>query len=214
MIWSRSRAARSNSSSSLASCICLSSRSSIGGGVAVEEVDELGDEGRVVVGGDRRRRRARRTSRCARRGTGGRAGRGGRTCSWCRCGSGTCAAGGRASRGSRRRGRTARSSARPCASAPRITMRPRPLLVEGDGEVGVGLVVLQADVEPGPVLLDQVELEEERLDLVADGDPLDRVGGARPSGGCVPRARSRSTTSPGCAGSSPCRRRGCGPRRP
>ena len=45
--------------------------------------------------------------------------------------------------------------------------RPRPLLVEGDREVRVGLVVLQPDVEAGLVLLDEVELEEERLDLVA-----------------------------------------------
>ncbi len=56
--------------------------------------------------------------------------------------------------------------------------RPGPLLVEGDGEVGVGLVVLQPDVEARAVLLDQVEFEEEGLDLVADGDPLHRVGGA------------------------------------
>ena len=56
--------------------------------------------------------------------------------------------------------------------------RPGPLLVEGDGEIGVGLVVLQPDVEPGPVLLDEVELEEERLDLVAHRDPLDGVGDA------------------------------------
>ena len=55
--------------------------------------------------------------------------------------------------------------------------RPRPLLVEGDGEVRIRLVVLQADVEPGPVPLDEVELEEERLDLVLGDDPFDRVRG-------------------------------------
>ncbi len=55
---------------------------------------------------------------------------------------------------------------------------PGPLLVEGDREVGVRLVVLQPDVEPRPVLLDEVELEEQRLDLVADRDPLHGVGRA------------------------------------
>ena len=40
----------------------------------------------------------------------------------CTCGSGTCAAAGRASRGSRTRARTDRSSARPCASVPRSTI--------------------------------------------------------------------------------------------
>ncbi len=55
---------------------------------------------------------------------------------------------------------------------------PGPFLVEGDGEVRVGLVVLQPDVEARAVLLDEVELEEEGLDLVTDGDPLDGVGGA------------------------------------
>ena len=51
--------------------------------------------------------------------------------------------------------------------------RARPLFVERDREVRVRLVVLQADVEAGPVLLDEVELEEERLDLVRGHDPLD-----------------------------------------
>ena len=55
--------------------------------------------------------------------------------------------------------------------------RTRPLLVEGDREVRVRLVVLEPDVEPRLVPLDQVELEEERLDLVLGDDPLDVVGG-------------------------------------
>ena len=63
---------------------------------------------------------------------------------------------------------------------------PRPLLVEGDREVRVGLVVLQPDVEPGPVLLDEVVLEEQRLDLVAHRDPLDRVGGVDHLRGSAP----------------------------
>ncbi len=55
--------------------------------------------------------------------------------------------------------------------------RPRPLLVEGHRQVRVRLVVLQPDVETGLVPLDEVELEEERLDLVLGDDPLDPVGG-------------------------------------
>ena len=52
-----------------------------------------------------------------------------------------------------------------------------PLLVERHREERVRLVVLQPDVEPRPVLLDEVVLEEERLDLVADLDPLDGLRG-------------------------------------
>ena len=55
--------------------------------------------------------------------------------------------------------------------------RARPLLVERDREVRVRLVVLQPDVEARPVLLDEVELEEERLDLVGRHDPLDALRG-------------------------------------
>ena len=65
----------------------------------------------------------------------------------------------------------------PLALGPPHHHGPWPLLVEGDRQVRVGLVVLQPDVEPGPVLLDQVVLEEQRLDLVADRDPLHRIGG-------------------------------------
>ncbi len=52
-----------------------------------------------------------------------------------------------------------------------------PLLVERDGEVGIRLVVLQPDVEPRFVPLDQVELEKECLDLVLGDDPLDVIRG-------------------------------------
>ena len=52
--------------------------------------------------------------------------------------------------------------------------RPGPFVAHGDGQVGVGLVVDQADVESGPVLLDQGELQHQRLDLVADLDPFHR----------------------------------------
>ena len=66
-----------------------------------------------------------------------------------------------------------------------------PFLVERDREERVRLVVLQPDVEPRAVLLDEVELEEQGLDLVADLDPLDgrpppticRVRSGRVAGG-------------------------------
>lgn len=51
------------------------------------------------------------------------------------------------------------------------------LLVEGDRQVWVRLVVAVADVEPGVVLLDPGELLLERLDLGGDGDPVHRLGG-------------------------------------
>ena len=53
---------------------------------------------------------------------------------------------------------------------------PGPLVVEGDGQERVALVVPQPDVEPGPVLLDEAVLEHEGLDVVADLDPLDALG--------------------------------------
>ena len=53
---------------------------------------------------------------------------------------------------------------------------PGPLVGDGHGQERVALVVDQADVEAGPVLLDQRELEHQRLDLVADLDPLDGLG--------------------------------------
>ena len=53
--------------------------------------------------------------------------------------------------------------------------RPRPLLVDGHREERIALVVAQPDVEPRVVLLDQRELEHQRLDLVAHRRPLDRL---------------------------------------
>ena len=53
---------------------------------------------------------------------------------------------------------------------------PGPLVVDGHRQERVALVVAQPDVEPGPVPLDQVVLEHERFDVVADLDPLDRLG--------------------------------------
>ena len=60
---------------------------------------------------------------------------------------------------------------------------PGPLVAHGDGEEGVALVVPQADVEPGPVLLDEAVLEHEGLDVVADLDPLHRLGRRHHLGG-------------------------------
>jgi hypothetical protein len=54
--------------------------------------------------------------------------------------------------------------------------RPGPVVGDGDGEERVALVVAEPDVEAGPVLLDQVVLEHEGLDVVADLDPLDGLG--------------------------------------
>ena len=50
---------------------------------------------------------------------------------------------------------------------------PRVLLVHGDREVGVALVVPVADVETGVELLDPGVLQLERLDLGADDGPVD-----------------------------------------
>ena len=115
---SRSRAARSNSSSSAAVAHLGLEPLDDGVGVAVEEVEQL----------LRPARRSRPWSISPTHGPehfsmwnsrhGRPASRGGRACCPSRCGSGTCAAAGRASRGWRRRGRRDRSSARPCASSP------------------------------------------------------------------------------------------------
>ena len=47
------------------------------------------------------------------------------------------------------------------------------VLVEGDRDEGVGLVVAQADVEARPVLLDEALLGQQRLGLGGDDDALD-----------------------------------------
>ena len=49
----------------------------------------------------------------------------------------------------------------------------RVLVLDGHGDVGVALVVAEADVERRPVALDQVLLEMERLDLGRGDDHLD-----------------------------------------
>ena len=59
------------------------------------------------------------------------------------------------------------------ALGPPHHLQPRELLVEGDGEPGIALVVAVFDVEPRVVLLDPGVLELERLDLVVDDRPLD-----------------------------------------
>ena len=52
----------------------------------------------------------------------------------------------------------------------------RILVLHGDHDVGVGLVVAKPDVEGRPVLLDEVVLEQQRLDLVGGHDPLESRG--------------------------------------
>ena len=61
--------------------------------------------------------------------------------------------------------------------------RARPLLVHGDGQPRVALVVLQPDVEAGLVGLDEGVLEDERVDLGGDHHPLDPVGQGHHLGG-------------------------------
>ncbi len=53
---------------------------------------------------------------------------------------------------------------------------PGPFVGAGDGQIGIGLVVDQADVEAGPVTFDERVLQHQRLDLVVGDDPLDGVG--------------------------------------
>ena len=94
--------------------------------------------------------------------------------------------------------------------------RPRPLLVDGDRQERVALVVAQPDVEPRVVLLDERVLEHQRLDLVAHRRPLDRSRRSRPSARCADAgcaAPGSSSTAAG-AGSTPCRRRSPGRGRP
>ena len=56
---------------------------------------------------------------------------------------------------------------------------PRKVVVDGYHDVGVRLVVAQPDVERCPVLLDEVVLEQQRLDLVGGRDPLHGRGPAQ-----------------------------------
>ena len=172
---SRTRAARSNSSSAAAAAISCSSRRTIVVGVAVEERRAGPRPARRRLALDLPDARAASTSRCGTAGRAGPACGAARACCRSRCGWGRCAAAGRGSRGWRRRGRRARSSGPPCALAPHHH-GAGPLVADGDGQERVALVVHQADVEPGPVLLDQRVLQHERLDVVADLDPLDGLG--------------------------------------
>ncbi len=85
--------------------------------------------------------------------------------------------------------------------------RPRPLVAHGDGQERVALVVHQADVETGPVLLDEVELEHQRFDVVGDLDPLHRLGGGDHLRRARRQVRVRSSWTAGTAGTRPCPRR-------
>ena len=66
---------------------------------------------------------------------------------------------------------------------------PGPVVTHGDGEERVALVVAQPDVEPRPVLLDEVVLQHQRHDLVADLDPLDALGGGDHVSGAIREQR-------------------------
>ena len=87
---------------------------------------------------------------------------------------------------------------------------PRVLLVEADADVGVGLVVAQADVEVRPVALDEALLGEQRLGLGRGDEGVDAVD-ARGQAGCC---RRRSARRPVCGSSAPCRRRAASPSLP
>ena len=74
--------------------------------------------------------------------------------------------------------------------------RPGPLVVDRDREERVALVVDQPDVEARPVLLDEAVLEHERLDVVADLDPLDGLGGRHHLGGAGRQVRPEVVAQP------------------
>ena len=52
----------------------------------------------------------------------------------------------------------------------------RPFVGSGEGQVGVGLVVDELDVESGSMLFDQPVLEHQRRNLRFSEDPLNRSG--------------------------------------
>ena len=64
----------------------------------------------------------------------------------------------------------------PLALPPPHDRRTGPLLVDGHRQPRIALVILQPDVEPRLVLLDQIVLEQQGLGLGADHHPLDVVG--------------------------------------
>ena len=55
----------------------------------------------------------------------------------------------------------------------------RELILQGDLQVGIGLVVLQHDVVPRTVLFDQVALQDQGLDLTVRQDGLEVIHVAR-----------------------------------
>ena len=89
------------------------------------------------------------------------------------------------------------------------------VLVHRDRDERVGLVVAQADVEAGPVLLDEALLGQQGLGLGGDDDALDLgdLAEHRPQAEAVGRSARRSGRRPACGRSWPCRRRSRGRRR-
>ena len=64
----------------------------------------------------------------------------------------------------------------PLPLGPTHHLRPRPLLADRYGEVGVRLVVPVPDVEAGPIRLDQVVLEHQGVHLARRDYPFDGLG--------------------------------------
>ena len=90
---------------------------------------------------------------------------------------------------------------------------PGERLAQGDGDRRIALVVLEPDVEPGPILLDEVVLEDQRLRPRSARRSSRRRRSAAAAAGSWGwrRSRSRNSSAPGSAGAWPCRR--TGPRR-
>ena len=127
--------------------------------------------------GRSRRRTAPRTSRCGRRGTAGRADGADRTSTSCTSGSGTSAAGGRASPGSRTHARTDRSSARPCASAPRSTIARGHSSSRVTARYGYDLSSFSRMLKRGRCCLMRLNSRKNASTSFAGDDPLDPLGG-------------------------------------
>ena len=75
------------------------------------------------------------------------------------------------------------------ASRPAVDHQPRVLLVQRHGEHRIGLVVAVADVEPRVELLDPVVFELQRLDFGVDHRPLDAGRGHHHLAGARRQAR-------------------------
>ena len=75
---------------------------------------------------------------------------------------------------------------------------PRIVLIEADGDVGIGLIVAQADVEARPVALDEALLGKQRLGLGGGDEDVDALDPAAQAG-----------LTPGKVGGDPLANRAC-----